>query len=173
MDRYRIRVSKDYLSFCSAHFIIFNETQCERLHGHNYRVEAELEGTLDQDLLVFDFIELKLILKSICEELDHRVLVPVESRTLDVDVGEARVAMRYEDREWVFPRGDCALLPIENTTAELLARWFARRLRDALKSRLQGKVGKQSFGFLRVELFESPGQSAEFRLENWLDAEER
>jgi 6-pyruvoyltetrahydropterin/6-carboxytetrahydropterin synthase len=34
----------------------------------------------------------------------------------------------YQDRRWVFPRGDCILLPIENTTAELLAKYIAERL---------------------------------------------
>ena len=44
MENYRIRVSTDYLGFCTAHFIVFRHSQCERLHGHNYSVEAELEG---------------------------------------------------------------------------------------------------------------------------------
>ena len=42
--------------------------------------------------------------------------------------------VRYRDREWVFPRGDCVLLPIENTTAELLARYIAGRLLESLKT---------------------------------------
>ena len=38
------------------------------------------------------------------------------------------------DREWLFPRDDCVLLPIENTTAELLARYIAgKRLLEDLK----------------------------------------
>lgn len=135
METYRVRVCKDYLGFCAAHFIIFRDSQCERLHGHNYRVEAALEGTLDANHLVFDFIELKEILKSICNELDHRMLVPVRSRQLSVEIGESSVSMRFERREWTFPRTDCVLLPIENTTAEELARWFAHRLTDALRDR--------------------------------------
>ena len=65
MESFKVRVSKDYLSFCAAHFILYNGTQCERLHGHNYRVSAEIEGTLDDDYLVFDFISLKGILREI------------------------------------------------------------------------------------------------------------
>jgi len=40
-----------------------------------------------------------------------------------------------DGRRWVFPRGDCAILPIANTTAELLARYVGERLKAALASR--------------------------------------
>ena len=38
----------------------------------------------------------------------------------------------FENRRWVFPREDCVLLPIENTTAELIAFWIGGQLRDQL-----------------------------------------
>jgi 6-pyruvoyltetrahydropterin/6-carboxytetrahydropterin synthase len=69
------------------------------------------------------------------------------------------VRARYEDREWVFPRGDCILLPIENTTAELLARYIAGRLLELLRTR-EGFVPE----VLRVEVEEGPGQSATIEL---------
>jgi 6-pyruvoyltetrahydropterin/6-carboxytetrahydropterin synthase len=47
------------------------------------------------------------------------------------------------------------LLPIENTTAELLARYIAGRLLEALKTK-EGFVPE----VLRVEVEEAPGQSA-------------
>jgi 6-pyruvoyltetrahydropterin/6-carboxytetrahydropterin synthase len=158
MERYRVRVTKDYLGFCSGHFIFFDDDKCERLHGHNYRVAAELEGPLDENRLVFDFIVLKRVLKGIVDELDHRMLVPMKSRQLRIEHDERSVRMSYKDKEWVFPRGDCALLPIENTTAELLARWVALRLDEALRG---GAEGAPRFsGRIRIEVEESPGQSA-------------
>jgi hypothetical protein len=50
-----------------------------------------------------------------------------------VEAAAHRVHVRYRDREWVFPRDDCVLLPIENTTAELLARYIALRLLEDLR----------------------------------------
>ena len=38
------------------------------------------------------------------------------------------IVVTYKSRQWVFPVGDCKLLPIENTTAELIARYIAGRL---------------------------------------------
>ena len=52
---------------------------------------------------------------------------------IQVEAGPASVHVRYRDREWLFPRGDCVLLPIENTTAELLARYIGQRLLEDLQ----------------------------------------
>jgi 6-pyruvoyltetrahydropterin/6-carboxytetrahydropterin synthase len=157
MERYTVRVSKDYLGFCAAHFIVFDNKVCERLHGHNYGVAAEIEDDLREDNLVFDFIELKKILKGITDELDHRMLVPLESKTLRIEVGEKAVRIASETKEWIVPTGDCALLPIENSTAELLARWIALRLREAL-ARRTGRPPR----LLRIDVHESPGQTATY-----------
>ncbi|MEM7232644.1 MAG: 6-carboxytetrahydropterin synthase [Planctomycetota bacterium] len=157
-ETYRVQVTKDYLTFCSAHFIVYNGTQCERLHGHNYRVGAMLEADLDEDHLVFDFIALKRILREICNELDHRLLVPLESEKLNVDVGETRVTISYQDREWIVPREDCILLPIANSTAELLAKHIAAKLLDQIGDSTSLRV-------LEVEVEESPGQSGTYRLD--------
>ena len=45
-ERFQVRVSKDYLVFCSGHFISYEGDKCERLHGHNYRAAVEVEGLL-------------------------------------------------------------------------------------------------------------------------------
>src|SRR6266446_6703234 len=45
-EHFHVRVTKDYLVFSAAHFITFAGNVCERLHGHNYRVAAEVEGQL-------------------------------------------------------------------------------------------------------------------------------
>jgi len=55
----------------------------------------------------------------------------------------------------VFPREDCVLLAIANTTAELIARWVALQLRDVLRVR-----SGQNLESMRVEIEENFGQSA-------------
>jgi 6-pyruvoyltetrahydropterin/6-carboxytetrahydropterin synthase len=47
------------------------------------------------------------------------------------------VTARFEGRRWVFPRGDCVLLPLVQTTAELLA----RHIGQALLERLAAQTG--------------------------------
>src|SRR4051794_11942157 len=154
-ERYTVRVSKDYLVFCSGHFISYEGDKCERLHGHNYRAAVEVVGDLDENHYVFDFIALKNRTKSITDELDHRMMLPTRNALILVEDGPRSVRVRYRDREWLFPRDDCVLLPIENTTAELLARYIARRLLDDLERQHNYRPD-----VLRVEVEESFGQSA-------------
>jgi 6-pyruvoyltetrahydropterin/6-carboxytetrahydropterin synthase len=154
-ERFKVRVTKDHLVFCSAHFISYEGDRCERLHGHNYRAAVEVEGPLDGNFYVFDFIALKNRTKAIIDELDHRMLLPTRSRLISVETTERNVRVRYREREWLFPREDCVLLPIENTTAELLARYIAERLAADLKAQHAYEPA-----VLRVEVEENFGQSA-------------
>src|SRR5215475_6510097 len=132
-ERFKIRVTKDHLVFCSGHFISYEGDKCERLHGHNYRAAVEVEGRLDDNFYVFDFIALKHLTKAITDELDHRMMLPMRNPYIHVEEGPNGIRVRYRDREWSFPPGDCVLLPVENTTAELLASYIARRLADDLR----------------------------------------
>jgi 6-pyruvoyltetrahydropterin/6-carboxytetrahydropterin synthase len=154
-ERFQVRVSKDYLVFCSGHFISYEGDKCERLHGHNYRTAIEVVGALDENFYVFDFITLKKRAKTIIDELDHRMMLPTRNRVIQLEDGERSVRVRYKDWEWLFPRDNCVLLPIENTTAELLARYIGERLRDDL-----GASFKYVPEVMRVEVEESFGQAA-------------
>ena len=64
-ETYHVRLIKEHLIFSAAHFITFNGNICERLHGHNYRVFAEVYGSLDENHYVIDFIALRDTLKEI------------------------------------------------------------------------------------------------------------
>ena len=135
-ETYRVRLDKEYHVFSAAHFITYAGNVCERLHGHNYRVTAEIEGPLDENQYVVDFIALRDALKSVTGQLDHFMLLPTEHPTMRVQADEREVLVTFDERRWIFPRCDCVLLPIANTTAELLARWIGLRLLEELASGL-------------------------------------
>jgi 6-pyruvoyltetrahydropterin/6-carboxytetrahydropterin synthase len=154
--RFQVRVTKDTLVFSAGHFITYNGDHCERIHGHNYRVAVEVEDALDENHYVFDFIALRDLTQAIVAELDHRMLLPTESARIRLEDDGANVRARYKERSWSFPREECVLLPIANTTAELLADYIAGRLSEAFSSR-----GLKSPQILRVEVEECFGQSAQ------------
>jgi 6-pyruvoyltetrahydropterin/6-carboxytetrahydropterin synthase len=154
-SRFTVRVTKDYLVFCSGHFITYDGDHCERIHGHNYRAAVEAEDDLDQNHYVIDFIALKDLTRAITDELDHRMLLPSRSGQILLHEDGPNVRVTYRDRYWSFPRDECALVPIANTTAELLAEYIAGRLRQAMTER-----GWKLPRVLRVEVEESFGQSA-------------
>ncbi len=154
-ETFKVHVTKDHLVFCAGHFISYEGDKCERLHGHNYRTSVEVEGPLDENHYVFDFIALKQRTRLLTDELDHHMLLPTRNAVIHLREEGASVRVRYKDREWVFPREDCVLLPIENTTAELLARYLGQRLRDDLRTQYRFTPA-----VIRVEVEENVGQSA-------------
>ena len=159
-EEYRVSVTKDYLVFSSAHFITFAGHRCEGLHGHNYRVRVTIEGALNQDAwFVFDFVELKGIMKRLCDDIDHLVLLPLESdRITVVEDGEVvRVGVDGKPR-YTFPRRDCALLPIPNTTVEMLAKLLTTRLKAAI-----GADALKPLTAIEMEVEENFGQTAVYR----------
>ena len=157
---FRVSVTKDYLVFASAHFITFAGHRCEGLHGHNYRVRVTIEGALNEEAwFVFDFVELKRIMKRLCDEIDHLVLLPLQSERVKVfeDGDNVRVDVDGKPR-YLFPRRDCALLPIPNTTVEMLAQLLTDRLKKELDE--QGARGVTA---IEMEVEENFGQTAVYR----------
>lgn len=135
-ETYHVRLDKERFVFSAAHFITFDGNVCERLHGHNYRVFAEFFGELDENQYVVDFIALRDALIEIIDSLDHRMLLPDSHPTIRVTRHEREFEVTFEERRWVFPIEDCVVLPMENTTAEKLARYIGLRLLQSLETRL-------------------------------------
>lgn len=158
MGGFRIRVDQDYLKFSSAHFLLFANGECERLHGHNYRAWVELEGPLEVNDYVFDFLAVKPLMKKICDRLDHRVLLPSENAELKIEKGDSVIEAAYYERCYRFPTGDVLLLPIHNTSAELLAKYICGELKAELKAR----SGPPHLTTIKVGVQESFGQEASY-----------
>ncbi|MEC9093931.1 MAG: 6-pyruvoyl tetrahydropterin synthase family protein [Planctomycetota bacterium] len=134
-ETYCIDIHKEEFTFSAAHFITFNDNICERLHGHNYGVRCHLESTLDQNQYVYDFIAVRDALSEICSQLDHHMLLPDSHPMIQVKENNNEVEVTFEDRRWVFPLGDCRILPMQNTTVELIARYIGLKLIEMLTTK--------------------------------------
>jgi 6-pyruvoyltetrahydropterin/6-carboxytetrahydropterin synthase len=156
MGSFRISVSKDYLTFAAAHFITFRGHACESLHGHNYRVGIVIQGPIDPEChFVVDFAVLKRIVRSRVDLLDHRVLLPTKNPKLAFRQADGMTFVDYLGvPTYQFPTHDCAMIPIANTTAEMIAEWFALQVEGDLHT-AGGTVD-----LLEIEVEESAGQSA-------------
>ena len=157
---FSVSVTKDHLVFSSAHFITFAGHRCEGLHGHNYRARVTVEGRLDDEVwFVFDFVAIKRVMKRLCDEIDHKVLLPLESSKVQVtEEGDAVLVAVEGQPRYRFPRVDCALLPVPNTTVEMLAEMLATRLRARLE-----QMGARGLTALEIEVEENFGQVAVYR----------
>lgn len=158
---HRIRVEGSRLRFAAAHMATYGG-DLEPLHGHNYRVTVELVGTLTPESWVLDFSEVKAWAAGVCAELDHKFLLQRESRHLVMEESNAHWTLTFGDRRYVMPVGDVVALPIDNTTAERIAEWFAGRIVDELR-----RAGADNVERLSVGIEEAPGQSG------WLTAQLR
>ena len=131
---------KSEQSFDAAHFLADYEGKCRNLHGHRWRVVAEVKGDrLAQDPqhrgMLIDFGELKQLLKDLCDHMDHCLIYETGS------MKETTVrAMREENFRMIE-------LPFR-PTAENFAKYFFDRLRE------------NGLAVHRIEVYETPGNCA-------------
>jgi 6-pyruvoyltetrahydropterin/6-carboxytetrahydropterin synthase len=155
-ERYQVRVED--VRFDAAHFATFGGS-CEPLHGHSYSVAAEVDGWLAEDSWVVDFTKLKSVLRGLCKEIDHRMILQLESRVLQIEAGEGSWRVTAPSGiSYVLPASDVAGLPIDNSTAERLAQWLCGKLSDELQQR-----GGANLESVLVEVWEGPGQRASYK----------
>jgi 6-pyruvoyltetrahydropterin/6-carboxytetrahydropterin synthase len=66
-----------HIDFCYGHRLLNYDGMCRHLHGHNARIEIDIEAeTLDQRGMVYDFSDIKETVKSwVDATLDHRMLL--------------------------------------------------------------------------------------------------
>lgn len=90
-------------TFAAGHALRGYKGKCENVHGHNYRVRVTLEGErLNPIGLLYDFVDLKRLMKDIIEYWDHRFI------------------------------NDLPPFDVINPTAENMAKWFFEQVRQRL-----------------------------------------
>ncbi|MEM8671923.1 MAG: 6-pyruvoyl tetrahydropterin synthase family protein [Planctomycetota bacterium] len=156
---FRVDVQKEQFVFSAAHFITFAGDICERIHGHNYGVRASVEGSLDVNRYVVDFIALRDAVLEQTQSFDHHVILPNDHAEIKVTSDETETTARFRDRRWVFPNEDCVILPVINTTAEEIARVIAERVIEKTRP-----VFGEHLDWIEVAVDENHGQWGVCRL---------
>jgi 6-pyruvoyl tetrahydropterin synthase/QueD family protein len=146
----KVRVGGDYLRFSSAHFVVSSDMP-ERLHGHNYTVQVELEGMLAEDMMVFDFTLLKKISRETCRRLHHCFLLPLSDPHLEITEHVDAWEIRVGQKRYRLPQADVVALPIENTSAGRLAEYLCHELLTGL-----APYKMENLSVLRVGVEEAP-----------------
>ena len=171
MTSFEVFVSKETFKFHAAHFVAFQGYR-ERLHGHNYKVGVRILGSrkIAADGYVVDFGNIKNVTNTVCKELNEHFLCPTLSDVLDVSIDESEdnnnkgsVTIVCQDgSSFVFPRKDCAMLPIVHATTEELAIYLWSRILEGLNSQYLLDRGIHT---MEVTVAEAIGQEAVFRHE--------
>nr|MDO8075784.1 6-pyruvoyl tetrahydropterin synthase family protein [Candidatus Freyarchaeota archaeon] len=149
---YRLTVERADLNFSAAHFLV-RHPKCERIHGHNYRITIEIESDeLNSRQMIVDFMDVRRVVREICQEMDHHVLVPAKAEEIEIKEMGEEIEIRVNGRRYVFPRGDVLILPIEATTVEKISEHIFKQLKSSLPRGLK----------LRVSVEEAEGSIASF-----------
>ncbi|MGE5220227.1 MAG: 6-pyruvoyl trahydropterin synthase family protein [Chloroflexota bacterium] len=156
---FSIEVAKDYFNFASAHFLIFASGKREPLHGHNYQVSVVMEGDLYHSGVVLDFITFKPLVKQVCDDLDHRTLIQTASPIIKVRARPQEVEVHHGKQRMILPRRDVILLPLINTSTELLAEYIAGRIRHQVRR----KFPHTQIRSMEVGVEEARGQRGYYR----------
>lgn len=157
------------LRFSSAHVIPGHES-CGFIHGHSYFVDVEIEGERAGEFeFVVDFKDVKSYTKAICDELDHRLLIPVHNKLIDFkdfdknkdsifDLRDAKtVYFKIDGKSYSIPSVDCVFLPLPYTSAEELSKFFAETLAKKLSETYD------NLEYVSVCVNEGIGQGAMYR----------
>ena len=155
MNTTTLHLAKQNFKFSSAHFLIFDELNAERLHGHNYQVKVDLQCADDADKgYAIDFHQLKKVIKDQCDLWDERVLLPEKHPDMKHQISQdgKNYNVHFRDRFYSFPIVETIWLPVINTSVENLSLLVAKSLYKKLKD-----LGVKK---LRVAVEETRGQSA-------------
>ena len=160
--KYAIKVYKEYFNFACSHFLIFKDGTREPLHGHNYKVTLKGDALDLEGDMVFDFLDIKPIVREVCDSLDHKLLLPSENLNLRLDTKDDNIEIRPKDGSFFsIPKADVLVLPLPNTSAERLAIYLANEINDLTKKRFNFSLSS-----LEIEVEETKGQCAIYKLEN-------
>lgn len=133
-------ILKTEAAFDSAHFLYGYEGKCHNIHGHRWRVTAEIAGDAlvsegqERGMLV-DFSSFKKALRAEADELDHCLII--EKGTLSDDLMKLLGENHFRTVELDF-----------RPTAENLAAYLFDRLR------------MRGFSVSRTEVYETPENCA-------------
>ncbi|MEI7554882.1 6-carboxytetrahydropterin synthase [Candidatus Chlorohelix sp.] len=154
---YRIKVYKENFDFSAAHFIT-TSGRCESLHGHNYRVEVMLEGESGADAFLYNFSDLKPLVRLECNALNHKMLLARDNQQLRYNITGEELEALYQNRRYVFPVAEVVMLPVLNTTAEELARYLTGCIRKRILE--LNRPETKLLQAIEVGVEEQPGQAA-------------
>lgn len=146
--RTSLKLYKQRFHFSAAHFTIFSKNKRERLHGHNYYLSVDIEVTNKEEME--DYNNIKDTIEDICKRFDERTLIPEKSKHLNISKKENQIDLYFQEEIISLPKNDIILLPIENTTIELIS----YHLFNLIK-----KESNLSQRLIRIELSSGPGQS--------------
>ncbi len=122
---------KNGMKFAAAHFVP-SHNKCSRLHGHEYGVKIRVYGE-PKNCILYDFVELKKLVRKICDEIDHHIIIPKSEEYIKSEIRGESVFVTFQNKNYLFPREDVVFLDIKIPTAEELSRYIGEKIVREIK----------------------------------------
>jgi len=155
MKRATLKFYGGNLRFSAGHFTIFSASERERLHGHNYHLEASITAPLGQPGITFDYAIFRDKLAELCRRLHSRLLLPIHSPYLQIEDQAEHYRVTFNDQYMLLLKDDVILLSLSNITIEELSHWFVDQLIQE-----QEFIRAYSIQKIAVKVFNGPEHSA-------------
>ena len=125
---YEIILGKEYFNFSAAHFIVFDKTNREMLHGHNYYLTVIFRGKKLKSGKLIDISVIKPKIRSICDEMDHKFILPNKNEFLKIHETSESIELSHNQKQFKFPNDDVIFIDENNSTMENLANIFIKKI---------------------------------------------
>ena len=125
---FTLKIHRVSFFFRALHFLQ-DFGKCERLHGHDYFLEAEFRGPQDTNQVVIDFQILKKDLLHIIKQYDQQILIAENAPNLSITNDDEALNISLPNKNYIFPKTLCNLLPIKATTVEELCNYFYQMIK--------------------------------------------
>jgi 6-pyruvoyltetrahydropterin/6-carboxytetrahydropterin synthase len=149
-----LEMARAEFGFYAAHIALYNG-EVEPLHGHTFQVSLRVSGEPDNSGIVAEFSEIKPAIRNAVASLRRRTLVPGHAPQLQITQKNDSMSIICGRKRYLMPNEDVTVLPLTNTTLEVLAGYLLSQVLPQLKK--TGLVAAE------LEISELPGTSATAR----------
>ncbi len=161
-----LHIRKDNLKFSAAHMTVFPDGSKERLHGHNYQVQLEVELAKPPTLArLLNYEVFKRALRLVCDDWDERVLIAGDNPWLQwLSGADGEFAFRLCGKSYLLPADEVVVLAVDNITTEHLARLLFERFWAEL-TRDPALPWRECIKKVGLRIDESRGQGATYSID--------
>jgi 6-pyruvoyltetrahydropterin/6-carboxytetrahydropterin synthase len=127
-----LEMARAEFGFYAAHLALYNG-EVEPLHGHTFQVALRVSGEPDISGMVAEFSEIKPALRDAVAPLRRRTLVPGHAPELRITPKNNSLSIACGHKCYQLPTEDVTVLPLANTTLEMLAGYLLSQVLPQLQ----------------------------------------
>jgi 6-pyruvoyl tetrahydropterin synthase/QueD family protein len=156
-------VESDHFNFDYTHFLPWHTGKCADFHGHSSTISVAVKGIVDSKGMVVDFSEVKRVVKSTIDLIDHKIFVP---RYCLKRVTKKRIWISFVSKKRLhkmeIPRSEVVVLD-KDSTIENISAMIAAQVLDSLPPNVTEVTARVNEGIGKAAASTACAVSRDFR----------